>query len=139
MEVSFSELKEKEIINVFDGRKLGRIIDILFDNSTGVVKGIVVPGEKRIFRKGDDIFIPLEKLKKIGDDVILVGLNILKQKQYDGRDFAIRNYATQNDYYVDSRSVKRGEKIYKYIEPANEVSQNESYVRYKRIDKKKYK
>ena len=50
MEVSFSELKEKEIINVLDGKKLGRIIDILFDNASGVVRGVIIPGEKKLFR-----------------------------------------------------------------------------------------
>ena len=30
MELSFLDLKEREIINVYDGKKLGRIIDIVF-------------------------------------------------------------------------------------------------------------
>lgn len=128
MEVSFSELKEKEIINVFDGKKLGRIIDILFDNSSGTVRGVVVPGEKKLFRKGEDIFVPLEKLKKIGDDVILVSLQVGN----------MQNYMTQNMYYGNN-----------YIEPyrnerkkqtiGQSQSNMQSFVRYKRIDNKKYK
>ena len=104
MEVSFSELKEKEIINVFDGKKLGRIIDILFDNSSGTVRGVVVPGEKKLFRKGEDIFVPLEKLKKIGDDVILVSLQVGN----------MQNYMTQNMYYGNN-----------YIEPYRNERKNQ--------------
>ena len=70
MEILFTDLKEKEVVNVYDGKKLGRIIDLVFDIQTGKVIGIVVPGERKIFRRADDIFVPLEKLKRIGDDVI---------------------------------------------------------------------
>ena len=124
MEVSFTELKEKEIVNVSDGKKLGRIIDILFDNLSGSVRGIVVPGEKKVFRKSDDIFIPLERLKKIGDDVILVNLQVN----------APANYMTQNSYnynnYYDGGKMEKSGKKY---------TRNGSYIRYKRIDNKKYK
>ena len=36
MEISFAELKEKEIVNVCDGKKLGHITDIVFDNENGI-------------------------------------------------------------------------------------------------------
>ena len=76
MEITFTDLKKREVINVFDGKKLGRITDLVFDIESGKVEGIIVPGEKKIFRKTDDIFIPLEKLKRIGDDVILIGIEV---------------------------------------------------------------
>ena len=50
MEISFTDLKQKEVVNIFDGKKLGRIIDILFENSTGTVKGVIVPGEKKFLK-----------------------------------------------------------------------------------------
>ena len=138
MEVSFSELKEKEIVNVCDGKKLGRIIDILFDNSTGVVKGVIVPGEKKLFRKSDDIFIQIEKLKKIGDDVILVSLQIGGVKGYLSQDYNLQNYAMQNSYQ-DINYMDRNRKSYKYTQNIPGQEKSLSYVRYKRIDKKKYK
>ena len=125
MEVSFTELKEKEIVNISDGKKLGRIIDILFDNSSGLVRGVIVPGEKRVFRKSEDIFIPLERLKKIGDDVILVSLHVN----------APANYMTQNSMnynYYNNENIKNNRNLQKYTD-------NGSYIRYKRIDNKKYK
>lgn len=74
MEVSFLDLREKEVVNVFSGKRLGRVIDLVFDVSGGNVIGLVVPGDKKVFRKSEDIFIPLSKLKRIGSDVILVGI-----------------------------------------------------------------
>lgn len=129
MEVSLSELKEKEIINVIDGKKLGRVIDILFETSNGSVKGIVVPGEKKLFRKGDDIFIPLDKLKKIGDDVILVSLQIVGSGMYSNRSEIV--YANSYDGYP-----KISKNVSQTYQPNNK---NNSFVRYRRIDNKKYK
>lgn len=132
MEISFTELKDKEIINVFDGKKLGRIIDILFDNTNGVVKGIVVPGEHKLFRKNEDIFVPLAKLKKIGDDVILVSLPASRSGEV-----MIQNSAYQNEYYQNRLGDQP--KSVKYTVKSQSQSNNTSFVRYKRIDNKKYK
>ncbi len=76
MDIAFTDLKEKEIINILDGKKMGRIIDFLFDIETGQVKGVVVPGERKLFKKNEDIFVPLERIRKIGGDVILVKLKL---------------------------------------------------------------
>ena len=74
MNVSFLDLREKEVINVYSGSRLGRIVDIVFDVSSGEVLGIVVPGDKKLFKKSEDVFVPLDKIKRIGSDVILVGI-----------------------------------------------------------------
>ncbi len=128
MEVSYSELKNKEVINVSDGKRLGHIIDILFDNVSGVVKGIVVPGDKKIFRKSEDLFVPLTRVKKIGDDVVLVFLKNLKNI----------NYATQTSYNQSNNMQCRYENRFNYYEEENRVPKS-SFVRYKRINEKKYK
>ena len=135
MEVSFSVLKEKEIVNVFDGKKLGRITDILFDNTTGVVKGIVVPGEKKLFRKNDDVFIPIERLKKIGDDVILVSLHIQTGVMYNNSNQ--RNYSDFNR----KSSVQQIANEYNFYNSKNinNKAMPKQFVRFKRVDSKKYK
>lgn len=74
MDISFVEIREKEVVNIFDGKKLGHIIDIIFERESGRVKGVVVPGIKKFMRKTEDIFVPIENLKKIGEDVLLVKL-----------------------------------------------------------------
>ena len=80
MEISFADLKEKEIVNVFDGRKLGHIIDIVIDVKSCKILGLIVPspssGWLSCFRSGKEIFIPFDCICKIGVDVILVELYI---------------------------------------------------------------
>ena len=88
MEISFSLIRSKDVVNIYDGKRLGRASDIVFDAASGKVLGIVLPGIKKIFRKNEDIFVPIEFLKKIGDDVILVRLSpeepfVNKQKKME--------------------------------------------------------
>lgn len=137
MEVCFSDLKEKEIVNVFDGRKLGRIIDILFDASTGMVRGIVVPGDKKLFRKNEDIFVPLEKLKKIGDDVILVSLQVAN------RAYPFDASERKNPQALSSGMAANS--MYDYAPPQRKSKRDKqgsdysSYIRYRPVEGKKYK
>lgn len=84
MESSFLELRCKEVINVTDGRKLGHIVDIVFDLISARVLGVVVPGEKsfwNVFKSGSQLFIPFSCICKIGDDAILVELHSTNQPQ----------------------------------------------------------
>lgn len=76
MELSFCTLRQKSVINVVDGKDLGRIQDLTLTES-GKVTGIVTPGDSGGFlgfMKGESLFIPWGKICKIGDDVILVSL-----------------------------------------------------------------
>jgi YlmC/YmxH family sporulation protein len=76
IDYTFCELREKEVINIADGKQLGRIIDLGL-HCGGRLVGIIVPGEKRFFKSltnSDSIYIPWACVVKIGDDVILVDL-----------------------------------------------------------------
>lgn len=135
MEISFAELKEKEVVNLSDGKKLGRIIDIVFDSTSGEVKGIIVPGERKILRKNEDYFVSLSKLKRIGDDVILVSLG--------GKVFG-QNRAYEEENYIQKYPSKTEfqNKYINYYEKNNDKGQsqsNQSYLRYKPLSNKKYK
>lgn len=75
MENSFLELRSKEVINVTDGKRLGHIIDIVFDLPSGRIKGLVVPMCSRgfsLFKQPQQAFIPFNQICKIGEDTILV-------------------------------------------------------------------
>lgn len=65
-------MRRKEAVNLSDGKRLGRVCDVVFTYPEGKVLGIVVPGS-RGFRWGkSELFIDLKSVKKIGVDVILV-------------------------------------------------------------------
>jgi len=71
------DFRVKEVINIRDGRRLGTIIDMEFNLSEGRITAIIVPGSSKwmgLIKNGDDIVIPWERIKKIGDDVILVDI-----------------------------------------------------------------
>ncbi len=76
--MSLSELRTKEVINVPDGRSLGKVIDLEFCAQDGCVEAIVVPGPFSVgsILKGErtGIVIPWSLISKIGDDVVLVCL-----------------------------------------------------------------
>lgn len=75
-EISFCEMREKIVINVIDGKRLGHILDLSI-NLCGKIIGIILPAERKIFRGfvgGDTIYIPWRNIVKIGEDAILVEL-----------------------------------------------------------------
>ena len=75
--MKISELQEKDVVNIADGRKLGQIYDLELDMQKGVIQAIVVPGETRWFglvSGGHEWVIPWRHIVKIGSDVILVRL-----------------------------------------------------------------
>lgn len=76
--MSFSELRAKEVINICDGRRLGRPIDLVL-NEEACVEALVVPGQYSLKNlvKGlrEGIVIPWNRIRRIGDDVILVELD----------------------------------------------------------------
>ncbi len=75
-EITFCDLREKEVINTIDGKKLGRVVDLVMTCS-GDVLGIVVPGERKLLRalsSCDTLFVPWKCIVKIGEDALLVKL-----------------------------------------------------------------
>lgn len=75
---SFCELRRKEVINVCDGARLGHICDIELDICSGIVLSILVPGPARLFgllHSEEELAIPFCKIKKFGEDVILVEID----------------------------------------------------------------
>lgn len=74
------DFKHKEVINITDAKRLGFVQDVTADLQTGTITSIIVPGNAKlfnIFASGNDIIIPWEKIKCIGEDIILVEIQIL--------------------------------------------------------------
>ncbi len=76
-----SELQSKDIISVNDGKKIGNIIDINIDNN-GKLDSLIVEKSKFIisrFSTSNEIEIKWIQIEKIGEDVILVNLNLTSE------------------------------------------------------------
>ena len=74
MELSFSQLRAKEVVNTQDGRKLGKVCDVVLCYPENKWLGIVAPNGKPFGFKKNGLFIDLKQIVKIGDDVILVNV-----------------------------------------------------------------
>ena len=73
--MTFSELRQKDVVNICDGRRMGRPFDIIL-NDHACIEAIVVPGQTSFmsFFKGEKegVAIHWNLIRRIGDDVILV-------------------------------------------------------------------
>lgn len=79
------ELRNKDIINMKDGTRLGYADDVEIDTCSGRVCAIVVYGRCKFFGilgYEDDIIIKWEEIKVIGDDTILVCADHLNRRQH---------------------------------------------------------
>ena len=71
------DFRDKEVVNINNGKRLGFVQDVCANLETGRITSIIVPGGKKLmsmFAKEDDIVIEWEKIKCIGDDIILVDI-----------------------------------------------------------------
>ncbi len=72
----FSELKCKEVINLCDCRKLGKVQDFEFNPCTGCIEKLYVPACPGkwgcFFPTEPDLVICFHEIKQIGPDIILV-------------------------------------------------------------------
>ncbi|NLM04590.1 MAG: YlmC/YmxH family sporulation protein [Clostridiales bacterium] len=75
--IKTSDLLQKEVINIVDGKSLGYIIDIDVDFERGRINSIILPNQEKVlgfFGKEVGYEILWRDIKKIGIDVILVEL-----------------------------------------------------------------
>ena len=107
MEITFNEIKIKEIISTQNGKRLGRAGDIVFSKEENKVLGLIVPGEGRLLRKAADIFIPINSIERIGDDVILVRLeNSQDNNQIAQNKIGYQNISEKKNSYIRFKKTK---------------------------------
>lgn len=78
--MTLGELRQKDVINMRDGKSLGKAMDLEFCETNGQIGALVVPGAFSLlgFLRGErtGIVIPWENISRIGDDVILVDVEV---------------------------------------------------------------
>ncbi len=70
-----ADFRQKEVISITEGRRLGYISDVEIDFEKGVIESVIIPVPGRffgLFGGGDDLRIPWSSIYKIGEDLILV-------------------------------------------------------------------
>ena len=77
----FSSLKCKEVVNICDGARMGFVTDVEVDIKNGRIVAIIVPGPCKFFGmigRRDDFVIPWNCIRQIGDDIILIEVELEK-------------------------------------------------------------
>ncbi len=75
--ISTFEIRNKEVINIYDGKSMGFIEDIEIDLEKGTVEGVVIPIQRKLFSffgRAEEQVIRWKDIKRIGDDVVLVDI-----------------------------------------------------------------
>jgi|APHig6443717817_1056837.scaffolds.fasta_scaffold36156_1 YlmC/YmxH family sporulation protein len=81
-----SDFRNKEVISINSGKRLGFVSDVDINFEKGTIDAIIVPGPSGIlnfFSGGNnDYVIPWNNIKKVGDDIILVDYIMPKDNRY---------------------------------------------------------
>ena len=74
-----SELQNKNIVSMTDGKNIGNIIDVKINEKNGQIMSLIIEPKNRAFSflgRGEDTEIKWSNITKIGEDVILVNLSL---------------------------------------------------------------
>lgn len=85
----FLELKEKEVINCKDCRRLGCVADVEFDPCTGKLLAIIVPGPGKFFScfgACTEYYIHFCNIVRIGPDIVLVDIDACDIRKIHDRE-----------------------------------------------------
>lgn len=75
MTCRMDDLRDKEVVNLENGARLGCVCDIEMDTASARVCALVVYGRPRFFGllgREDDLVIRWDDIEVVGDDIILV-------------------------------------------------------------------
>lgn len=81
MKCTLSEMRNKEVINIKNGARLGYVDDVEFETETASVKSFIVYGRTRFFGflgREDDLVISCDEIEVIGIDTILISADDTK-------------------------------------------------------------
>jgi len=76
--INAADIRDREVINIKDGKKLGVVVDMEIDFEEGKITSIIIPGAGRfmgLFGNDNDTVIPWSCIKKVGVDVLLVDMD----------------------------------------------------------------
>lgn len=76
---SLSDLRNKEVISIRDGARLGFIDDAELDTEKAAVRSFVIYGRPKFFGflgREDDVVIKCSEIEVIGEDTVLVRMAV---------------------------------------------------------------
>lgn len=74
-----SDLQNKDVVDILTGERIGNVIDVEIEGTTGNILKMIIYEKKGIInmlKGGEEVSITWPQIKKIGTDVILVSRNV---------------------------------------------------------------
>lgn len=87
------EFRYKDVVCMEDGTRLGYVGDVEIDTETAQLRSIVIYGKYHwlFFAREEDIVVPWEEIRLIGEDTILVNVTAAVTKRKKPRRFFHRD------------------------------------------------
>ena len=76
--MNISDLQSKSIIDLNTGKNLGKIIDLVLDENGSILELIIE--KRKLFFNKDNISIKWSNINRIGEDVILINIDMNNKK-----------------------------------------------------------
>lgn len=115
--IKASDLTQKEVINVKDGKILGLIADLDVDLERGKINAIVIPSTEKVFKmfgKQEEYEILWGEIKKIGIDVILVEVKgNIESRSSNYLENELKQYKSE---YLKEEMEQKEEKSIRHID-----------------------
>ncbi len=83
MSAKISDLQERQIVNIADGKCLGNVKDIELNLNRGVIQALVLPGPggiRGILQNQGELRVPWQNVVRIGVDVVLIDMPELAEE-----------------------------------------------------------
>lgn len=89
MKCTLTEIRNKEVINIRNGARMGFVDDVEFETETGMVKSFIVYGRSHLFGlfgREENLIITCDEIEIVGVDTILISADdtILTKNKYAG-------------------------------------------------------
>ncbi len=81
MKCTLAELRNKEIINIKNGARMGYVDDVEFDTDDAMIKSFIIYGRTRFFGllgREDDVILTCDDIEIIGVDTVLISADEAK-------------------------------------------------------------
>lgn len=113
--ISTQEIRDKEIINILDGKSLGYVSDIEINLERGRIEALIVPSQRGLFGMfsgADEYIIRWKDIKKIGEDVILAEVREATAFEdiHAGRSDRYKDYKGRSKYFDDELDLEDEER-----------------------------
>lgn len=78
------EMRNREVISLKDGARLGAVCDVEIDTCSGQLASIIIYGKPKLFGllgREPDLVIPWEEIEVFGDETILVSSELPRSQR----------------------------------------------------------